>query len=59
MLTLFTFERPCDESGKPVEPVVDYESGVAVQFPKPFRLAVKLRDGGEEKLNRALAKADA
>jgi len=55
MLTLFTLEKSQDDLGVEIEPLVTYESGVAVQFPLPFRMSVKLRAGAEGKLKKALA----
>jgi len=57
LLSLFTFECPLDESGQPIKPSPVYKFGIAVQFPEPFRFLVKLREDGEKRLEKALARS--
>src|ERR1700744_3359887 len=59
-LSLFTFERvgssSLDSDGnaegkcEKAEMIGEYESGMVAQFPKPFRIRVKVRQSAEERL---------
>jgi len=57
LLSLFIFESPLDELGRPIKPAPDYQFGIAVQYPEPFQFIVKARDGAERKLEGALFRA--
>ncbi|KAF5370311.1 hypothetical protein D9758_006887 [Tetrapyrgos nigripes] len=50
LLATVNFEVPKDEFGKDIFPNMEYESGVAVQFPKPFKTNIKFRSKVDQDL---------
>ncbi|TDL26388.1 cytochrome P450 [Rickenella mellea] len=59
LLSVCSFELPLNEDGVEIKPDMEYESGVAVTFPKPYKCGMKFRsDAARELLDATLSDLD-